>query len=289
MKPFGKVTAVLTYANQHPLGGLTPSRTLARVAKWQIRSRISDRPVTHRWVNDSVLVVNRHMFGATGNVYFGLHEFPDMGFFLHALRPEDLFLDVGANVGSYTVLASAVAGATTWAFEPDPETARLLTRNLLANAISDRVKVFEVAVGSENGEVEFTVGLDTVNRILPGGEPGSRRRVPIRRLDDVLGGLVPAFMKVDVEGFELQVFEGAQQTLRDRRLLAIQAETVDSRTLALFEDAGFEQRYYDPFTRELSLLLVDGLAHNQLFVRPGPAIEQRVREAAPFRVLGRSI
>jgi hypothetical protein len=46
------------------------------------------------------------MTGATGNLYVGLHEFEEMAFLLHFLRPGDLFADVGANVGSYTILAA---------------------------------------------------------------------------------------------------------------------------------------------------------------------------------------
>jgi hypothetical protein len=56
----------------------------------------------------------------TGNLYAGLHEFSEMGFLLHLLRQNDLFVDVGANLGSYTVLASAVCQARNIAFEPVP-------------------------------------------------------------------------------------------------------------------------------------------------------------------------
>ena len=57
------------------------------------------------------------MTGATGNIYAGLHEFVDMAFCLHLLRSGDLFVDVGANIGSYTVLASKVAGANSVTLE----------------------------------------------------------------------------------------------------------------------------------------------------------------------------
>ena len=60
------------------------------------------------------------MTGATGNIYTGLHEFEDMMFLLHLLRPGDIFVDAGANIGSYTVLASAVVGAKSISFEPVP-------------------------------------------------------------------------------------------------------------------------------------------------------------------------
>ena len=52
------------------------------------------------------------MIGATGNLFCGLHEIEDMGFVLHFLRSDDIFLDVGVNVGTYTVLAAGVAGSS---------------------------------------------------------------------------------------------------------------------------------------------------------------------------------
>jgi hypothetical protein len=63
-------------------------------------------PVVVPFVGDTRLLVARGMRGATGNVYVGLHEFEEMAFALHALRPSSRFIDVGANVGSYTVLAA---------------------------------------------------------------------------------------------------------------------------------------------------------------------------------------
>ena len=95
---------------------------------------------------------------------------------LHLLRPDDLFLDIGANVGTYTVLASGVCGARTYAFEPDPGTVCHLRRNIAVNRLNDRVQVYECALGASSGEATFTVGLDTMNRIAsPGEKTGTLR------------------------------------------------------------------------------------------------------------------
>lgn len=58
---------------------------------------------------------------------------------LHFLRPGDLFLDIGANVGTYTVLASGVCGGKIMAFEPDPRTLRHLQRNIELNQLENLV------------------------------------------------------------------------------------------------------------------------------------------------------
>ena len=110
--------------------------------------------------------MKRGMTGATGNIHVGLHEFADMMFALHFLRPDDLFLDIGANVGSYTVLAAGLCKSSALAFEPDPKTVGDLKRNIEVNGLEKLVTVHEVALGATEREVSFTVGLDTVNRVI---------------------------------------------------------------------------------------------------------------------------
>jgi FkbM family methyltransferase len=95
------------------------------------------------------------------------------------LREGDLFLDIGSNIGSYTILASGVRRATTWAFEPDPETVGALKRNVTLNDLDSRVVVHELALGDTNGTVTFACGLDTANRVAMNGETAVRT-VPVK-------------------------------------------------------------------------------------------------------------
>ena len=94
------------------------------------------------------------------------HEFADMAFVLHFLRPGDLFADVGANVGSYTILAPGVVGCRTVAFEPDPVTAAALERNIALNRISERVETRKAAVGERRWLGSLLGGFDTENHIV---------------------------------------------------------------------------------------------------------------------------
>ena len=97
------------FVRSHALGSRAPLRAFANILLWQLRARISRTAVRCRWIDGSILMVRRGMTGATGNLYVGLHEFCDMGFVLHFLRAGDLFVDVGANVGSYTFWPVAFA------------------------------------------------------------------------------------------------------------------------------------------------------------------------------------
>lgn len=77
----------LKFLTRHPLSKGRVMAALARFARWQIGSRLVPGPVAAEFVNGSLLLARPGMTGATGNVYAGMHEFEDMAFVLHFLRP----------------------------------------------------------------------------------------------------------------------------------------------------------------------------------------------------------
>src|SRR5262249_44707905 len=151
----------------------------------------------------------------------GLHEFADMAFILHALRPADLFLDVGANIGSYTVLAAGAVGCDCVSIEPIAAALRHLRDNVALNDIGEKVQIEACAAGEHSGTARMTSALDTVNHIVEGGAAAAGTvEVPCRPLDSLVGDRCPAIMKVDVEGYELQALKGGARLLDDERLRA---------------------------------------------------------------------
>ena len=267
---------------------------MLRFVRWQLGTRLLPVPHVMPFVEETVLVMERGMTGATGNWYLGLHEFSDMGFVLHMLRDDDLFADVGANVGSYTVIASGVTGARTVGFEPVPDTFRKLVRNVDINGIAHRVTAHNIGLSAREETLRFTSGHDTVNHVVVGSSQEATIDVPVRRLDDVLAGEVPIVIKIDVEGWEAEVLEGMPQTLADPRLLAIIAETNESsaryqaagtdRIGKVMRANGFTAHIYDPFKRALT---AGDSSHNTIFARDLDAINARLNTAAKRRVLGR--
>ena len=146
---------VARFIARHPLTRRHRAAAFLRFIRFQLRARLNEEVIVP-WIEGTGLIVRRGMTGATGNVYAGLHDYSEMAFLLHFLRPNDLFYDVGANVGSYTVLASGVCRARTLAFEPDPEAAAALRRNVEFNGLADLVSVRDFAVGSSEGVAGFT-------------------------------------------------------------------------------------------------------------------------------------
>ena len=254
---------IVRFLCNHPLTRDHRVAGFARLCRWQIESRLR-REVIVPWVGGIRLAARRGMTGATGNIYAGLHEFADMAFTLHFLRPDDLFLDVGANIGSYTLLASGVCKARTISFEPDPQTMALLRRNIDLNNLHGHVVLEQTAVGAEEGEVEFTIGLDTGNHVTKGNE-GRTQRVSMRTLDSVAALTPPTMIKVDVEGYEAEVFRGARAVLNAPSLKAVITEGQRPADIAPLLSAGFAQYEYDPFQRRLSPLRNIGLATTRYF------------------------
>ncbi|PZX45763.1 FkbM family methyltransferase [Roseinatronobacter thiooxidans] len=240
-----------------------PVSTLVRFAKWQLKNRFQDEMIFN-WIHGAKLAVLRGITGATGNIYCGLPEYVDTRFVIDTLKLGDLFVDIGVNVGSYTVPASKVCGVRTIAVEPDPDTARVLRRHIEVNGIGSKVQVVEAAIGANIGTVSFTVGRDTVNRVAR-SEGTNVRAVVVKTLDDILNGEIPRLIKIDVEGFKRKVFKGAASTLADPRLRAIITKSLDQDVLEILGRC-FRQAHYDPDSRLIRHQKTEA-THNSLMVR----------------------
>jgi len=290
----------LFWFTKHPLNQGRKFQSIKRYLKWQIGSRLVPGPTIVPFVNNSFLIVSPGMTGATGNIYTGLHEFEDMAFILHSLRPDDLFLDIGANIGSYTILASAVAGAKSMTFEPVPETYHKLLKNIWINNITSLVDTRNIGIGSVEGTVSFQIhAQDTRNRVSETTDDGTGITVPIQPIDALIHDQQPVAIKIDVEGYETEVVKGAAKTLKQDAPLAVLLELnglaneygYDEKALCqMMFDAGFETFKYEPFERRLtSLNKQTNSGGNTLFLKHPDFFSCRVKDAAPFSVNGQKI
>lgn len=287
----------VSFILRHPLAKRKPIASLIGYVRWQIGSRLLPGPVAFSWVGESRILVRRGETGLTGNVYAGLHECEDMAFLLHLLRQEDLFVDVGANVGAYTVLACAAVGAQGVALEPVPSTYARLLDNVWLNRARDRVQCVNIAIADAPGTIAFSSADDTTNHALVAGERRDDAiSVEVRTLDCVLQGCSPTLIKIDVEGYETLVIRGAASTLAAPALLAIIMEVNGNGARYGFDDEkiietmatfGFMPYAYEPFSRYLAALAGNRRnTGNIIFVRDRDAVNRRLESAKPFTVQG---
>lgn len=290
------IASTLRFIWEHPLNRPDRPAALARWASWQLGARLAPGPIAIPYIDDTVLLVRRGMNAATGNWYCGLQEYEEMAFVLHALLPGNVLLDIGANIGSYTVLAAGACGASVIAIEPVPSTAAALEANIRLNGLESRVTVKRASVGAEIGTLRITSELDACNRIAADDEHEGVIQVPALTVDGLCANRVPTIIKIDVEGYELPVLQGAEATLRNPEVLAVVAETngsgeryryADATVVQLLTDAGFAPHGYDPVTRTL----LPPLPHSVItvFVRDAGRMGDRLRNAPVHRLVNGNI
>lgn len=180
-----------------------------------------------RWVNHIARDVLEHVWPA----YVIRHEMRqcaerDYLYLPYLMDERRLSLDIGANTGVYALHAVRQPGPC-MLFEPNPRLAEFLRR-----AFGERVTVHQIALSNRNGAAilripraagRYVTGFGTIEGAIAFDEY-TTHEVPTRTLDSL--GLPPVgFMKIDVEGHELAVLEGAARTLaRDLPTLLIEAE-----------------------------------------------------------------
>lgn len=271
-----------------PLNDERGISALARMFFFQFRIRVLQQTFTVKWVDRTRIFFGPSHRAANGNLFWGLSDFREMGFLLHFLTPSDVFLDIGANTGVYSVLASGVCGARSWSFEPVPETFKRLRRNILQNDISDRVEILNVGVSDVAGRLIFTSGNDAKNRV---SNESHGLEVEVVRLDDIDFVGEQLVVKCDVEGWELNVLRGAVNLFEDGRIKAILIEMNGSGENFGFSDAdvhnfitqrGFVPVRYDPKNRVIEKISFEKRSGaNTLYVRELERAVERCKFAPP--------
>ncbi len=133
----------------------------------------------------------------------------------------DRVIDVGANHGYYTLIMASLIGETGRldSFEANPRIARLLTRSVWFNGYAPRVTVHAAAAGNESGTAQFAAWRHQSGSghllvdVHAYAEDTMKLTVPMVRLDDVVGEDPVDLIRIDAEGAEPLILEGARQVL----------------------------------------------------------------------------
>jgi FkbM family methyltransferase len=222
---------IVRYVWGHPANSGRRVRAVLAAAQYQVQARLLRRRSMARLGERSRLWVDLHRTGASKALYANPPDLPEMLVWRRALRDGSLFVDVGANVGTYTIWAAEL-GAEVIAIEPAADTFALLQENIALNGYP--VTAVQAAAGDHCGTARFTAGLDAGNSLSPNG-PVVTELVTI---DALIGDRPVSGMKIDVEGFEIDVLRGAARALADHRIDLIQIEWNEMSTVSLGTDRG---------------------------------------------------
>lgn len=143
-------------------------------------------------------------------------------YFKKSLKSNSVFWDVGAHYGSYSLVASAYIRNpdSIFAFEPDEKAVSELKKNLLFNQLDSTVRVFEYAVSSQQGILNFDMQEGNANSHLITNKNeksiGEIKQIKAVTLNEMVKMIPkPDFIKIDTEGAELDIIKGAGSLLED--------------------------------------------------------------------------
>jgi FkbM family methyltransferase len=218
------------------------------------------------------------------------------------LQPGDWFVDVGANLGLHTLAAGRALDGRghVVAIEPFEPTAGHLERTIWINGLSDLTEVCRAAAYSRPGRLPLFLGATSGHHSLlpvegPSGAATAPVDVPLVTLDDLIGeSREVALVKIDVEGAELEVLDGARRVVRSNPAIGVIVEFAPSHVaragrsidewFGAFHSLDLVHREIDPDTGELRSCSIDDLRHvktaNLLFGRPDAALWRRAAARA---------
>ena len=276
----------LRWLLQHPVCRRHPLRTISRWIYWQVRYRLTSAPLRMDFIRGTMLEIYPRE-GLTGYWYVTLPDFDEQMFLLRFLRAGDRFLDVGANAGAFSVMAAS-SGCLAAAFEPVPETFERLKANARLNAHIGSIEVMPKAVGAQEGVMHMTTRLGTGNHLIEETDGvADSVAVQVTTLDAwaATHGF-PSFIKIDVEGHELEVIQGGADLLRSDMLLGFLIETFRSHNWqlpklremeAVLAARGFFPYDYDAAANQLrSLKLPHEGGNNTLYLRDLKTVSERL-------------
>ncbi len=293
------VLRTIQFIAKHPLFAGGRGDAFISWLRWHLGLRITRQPMLIDFVESTQLIGRLGVRCSSAAYWVGFLEPDWTGFVLHYLRSDDVFYDVGANIGVFTILAGVVRDAECVAFEPVPETFSYLEQNIRLNGSPASISILNQGVGRERGTLRFTSNEGATNHVLAAGEQSSTAiELPVATLDDaVRSHPSPSVLKVDVEGFEHEVLEGAEDVLASPKLNAVMLELRNHGARYGYDeneindamyDHGFTHTVYDPFERKF--LSWERESEDKLgdilYVRDMDLANARVQESRTFRVKG---
>lgn len=229
-----------------------------RIAEYTFRPHIIERE--HR--GHTIKLSIKDLFGK--GWYGEMHrEWPELNWIAdHGVKQGDFVIDCGANNGFTSILFAKYAGSNgkVIAIEPVPHNVRIIQENISLNEVTN-CELVACGAGSAEDTIEM-IDMPNGTMLTELVAKGKKIQVPVKTIDSIANGRKVNFLKVDVEGFELEVLRGAKEVLKDRPAM----------------DLELHISYFDDPLKEIRAILdLIDLDHYRIFLQldvDGPILEQ---------------
>lgn len=238
-----------------------------RLRWWAARSLTPRQSVHSRGLRFTLQCDNTMTHGRWAS--FNTKEPETLDWIDRHLKNGDTFFDVGANIGVFTLYAALrCPGARIVAFEPEYANLHFLRDNVIENRLQDRVDVYSIALGDRTGLSRLHIQDSTPGSAMHTESPvaltATRTRRPVIWREGIAAmtldsfcdqsGLSPQCMKIDVDGTELEILDGAKRVLMAGSLRSILIEItlgsgIDESCGRILTGSGFQCEWRDPSGR----------------------------------------
>ena len=259
-----------------PFNKKYPIRALTRFLVWKLIRLFKLQNLKVKFWNNRYLYINHDSFQSMWLMYNYIVDWEEFLFIHYYLRKNSIVFDIGANMGFYTIWMSRSIGelGQIHSFEPDANNFDRLSQNISINQFKGQFILNNDAVSKKNGIMKMTIGFDGENHLVDSNFSGNSSTINVVCLDEYCKqksiSLID-FIKIDVEGFELDVLKGAVNLLNQKNIEVIQLEvnralinsgTTQKELISFVEDIGYTFCTYDFITNRIIPIVVNDEREN---------------------------
>jgi FkbM family methyltransferase len=257
-------TGTLNYIWNHPACKNQQFQSITKFLAWQAYKRITRKTLDFQVIPGVKLRCYPDSRSASAALYCGLYDYHDMSFLLRYLQPADTFLDVGANIGIYSLLAASILKqGQVHSFEVLPKNCQRFNINLALNQVNN-VILHTIAIADRPGEILLNLAEGDSMPFITQQPTEHTISVKSDTLDNLLKHepTQPITLgKIDIEGAELLAFKGATSLLQKQsppvwiiELLDFNQTTEHSppSVVSLLQEFGYDLYSFDADTNQLS-------------------------------------
>ncbi|WP_392534646.1 FkbM family methyltransferase [Nostoc sp. C117] len=275
----------IKYIWSHPNCKQQKIQSILKFIGWQFYKRLTRRYLDIQIIPGVKIRCHPDGYSAATALYCGLYDYDEMNFLLRYLRTGDSFIDIGANVGIYTLLAaSKIKSGSIYSFEALPKNYTRLKENLTLNQFR-QVQPYAIAISDFTGNTALNLAEGDSMPFITSDVTKNTITVPTDTLDNLLPIEIISeltLVKMDIEGAELLAMKGAISLLKQQRPHVWIMEINDAvknfgyqkqDIVNLLQEYGYGLYTYNPVTNQVDAITLEQQQGNNILAIANSALD----------------